>query len=622
MIDYRDPTIFETYNARKLTPSQVAQTFMPPHSFFEIVKRINHIVVGPRGSGKTTLLKMLQLSALQHWKHEQAEEITKNIDYLSVFIPSDKVWEKDFELVDSLKINEHKKKLIKHTIFTTHTLLAILTTFRSCLDKELEGHENLKKFYIDLQKNDEAEIVDSLCELLDLNVRISSLNALETRLEHRAQFIGEIVNIYVDNTTEFDDSNCLFINKPYMPTIVSALKIINRFTNKNEMKWALTYDELEIAPIEIREILLNNLRSSDQILLFKLSFYPYTEEFKLFNNPQGAHEKNDYTAINLTYAYKRDAREFCQGMYNQICNVLGLDGIESHKVFGYSEFELGNVDRQRGNSAYIDSTTLTNRFISLEKKDKTFKYHLKNKKINLTQLEGMNDIDRAMFLRKITNLVSVRDTFLGDNSSLKSRRQVDLYTGDKTLFDITEGNPRVFLNVVSPLLQEYARSRLKVQTPSQKTNVYMAKDRFLSLLHTIPVPDSCRKYGYIGLNQFVKEIGDYFFKKVVTDSFNADAPLSFFIDKNTPIYIQEMVGNALNAGAFIHIPKKQGNTLLKSLENERFRLSYLLAPEYGLPLFVGPERALSNILDIKPPKAQIQPSLFDSIVLEKKSEND
>lgn len=53
------PTIFDAFNARYLSPVDVAATFIPSESFKLLSEQNHSVLVGPRGSGKTTLLKML-----------------------------------------------------------------------------------------------------------------------------------------------------------------------------------------------------------------------------------------------------------------------------------------------------------------------------------------------------------------------------------------------------------------------------------------------------------------------------------------------------------------------------------------------------------------------------------
>jgi len=58
------------------------------------------------------------------------------------------------------------------------------------------------------------------------------------------------------------------------------------------------------------------------------------------------------------------------------------------------------------------------------------------------------------------------------------------------------------------------------------------------------------------------------------------------------------LGRALNAGAIVYV-RDGGPMILSSLKTfraKRFRISYLLAPLYGLPLRLGKAVALSTIL--------------------------
>jgi len=59
----------------------------------------------------------------------------------------------------------------------------------------------------------------------------------------------------------------------------------------------------------------------------------------------------------------------------------------------------------------------------------------------------------------------------------------------------------------------------------------------------------------------------------------------------------EALGRALNSGAIILAPDPGGEALLSSLRGKRFRLSYMLAPGYGLPLNLGRPMALSHVLE-------------------------
>ncbi len=73
--DLPNQTLPAAFNAVKLSPVEVATTFVPPPAFTSLLTADNVLLSGPRGSGKTTLLKMLQSEALEHWQHDTAKAV-------------------------------------------------------------------------------------------------------------------------------------------------------------------------------------------------------------------------------------------------------------------------------------------------------------------------------------------------------------------------------------------------------------------------------------------------------------------------------------------------------------------------------------------------------------------
>lgn len=57
-----------------------------------------------------------------------------------------------------------------------------------------------------------------------------------------------------------------------------------------------------------------------------------------------------------------------------------------------------------------------------------------------------------------------------------------------------------------------------------------------------------------------------------------------------------ILGQALNAGAIVYIPDEDGQLSFTSLRHKRFRVSYLVAPLYGIPIRLEPGVNLSTIL--------------------------
>lgn len=97
-----DSISYSSYNARFLTPMQVAQSFIPSQNFEKLLLEDHCQIIGPRGSGKTSLLKMLLPDAIDNWKHHRAEHYREKINFSSVFIPTDIVWKHQLESICSI----------------------------------------------------------------------------------------------------------------------------------------------------------------------------------------------------------------------------------------------------------------------------------------------------------------------------------------------------------------------------------------------------------------------------------------------------------------------------------------------------------------------------------------
>jgi hypothetical protein len=67
----------------------------------------------------------------------------------------------------------------------------------------------------------------------------------------------------------------------------------------------------------------------------------------------------------------------------------------------------------------------------------------------------------------------------------------------------------------------------------------------------------------------------------------------------------------VNFGVLVHIPQPHGDDATGSLRNERFRLAYLFAPLYRLPLRLGRSINLSSVLAAPPPPPVDQLGLLE-----------
>jgi hypothetical protein len=88
----------------------------------------------------------------------------------------------------------------------------------------------------------------------------------------------------------------------------------------------------------------------------------------------------------------------------------------------------------------------------------------------------------------------------------------------------------------------------------------------------------------------------HFFEDTVGGAFKPEPATTFIVDRDVPKHVADAVGVALNQGAIVFIPWKEDEYVLGETYDKRFRLSYLLAARYHLPLTYGSWTNLSTVL--------------------------
>jgi hypothetical protein len=241
---------------------------------------------------------------------------------------------------------------------------------------------------------------------------------------------------------------------------------------------------------------------------------------------------------------------------------------------------------------------------------------------------------RAKTFRKINSIVIVREAFrkhdpkkhhnntngqapnkfIQDNPrSRRSRKNPGVYAGATAFFAICESNPRFLIGMLNQLLGEGTgkENPLRIDASLQAAVYASATARFRAYLRTVPSPKGISS-GSRGLLSLMDRIGTYFYNECVAGPFDDDPDGTFIVDANTYQELASALQIALNAGAIIWVPEKKDATILTSIRGKRFRLSYLLAPYYQLPLHLGRQVSLGKILresSAEPDKDQ--PNLFD-----------
>jgi hypothetical protein len=598
------PTAFDSFNARALEPAQVARTFVPPRQYSELVKHTHTLIVGPRGSGKTTLLKMLQAPALEAWSHQLASEFRQRVNFTGVFVPTDVSWSAQLDALGGGRLSPEHQRIISMATFTTHVLRQLIAALHYRVhapnDPALTPHRR-----VELTASQEATVVAEIAREWMIEPAVPSLSALRRALTGRLSGIRALASAEALTDSSLRSERFAgigYLHLQFREASAVAIEVFDEMAGEIHGKWALLFDELELAPQWIREDLMRSLRSSDDRFLFKLSTSPYTEDVRVFDQPQGAMAGHDFESIPLWYAHREEGFPFCRALLESMIKEYGIPEVDATRLFGRSEFETEQAEWTPSGTAYSPGSRLHARFLRLAAKDKSFRDYLAAKGIDPHRMHELKGDERAAEVRKVTSLVAVRDAFRGPDGQgqnpvrARSRKNPDLYRGAASLFAIVEGNPRWFIGIVGTLLREQYYPGLPISAGAQVSEVVKAANRFRALLRTIPSRAVSTDAQPRGLLSVLDPIGRFFFKAVVVDDFNPDPPGSFTVDAESGPLLTESLGRALNAGAIVYVPDQDSQTVLGALRGKRFRLSYLLAVHYRIPIRLGREVSLSRIL--------------------------
>lgn len=579
-------TYYGAFNARWMSPEEVAEKFVPLPSFSRLVRAGHSVLMGPRGCGKTTLLKMLTRRALRVWNSCDRAARYPNVfhvpDYEAIYVPSDVRWLSEVRDVDTLAGLPHTaREQVQRVMITASVLNEALDVFRVLVD---EGADSEKD-----RRQAEASICECLIELWRLQAAVPSFRDLSNRVEDMMVDLRGILN--VDDTPALTKYMRALPPVMYAHSLDAAIQCCKRIwpllpSAVQPRKWAICYDELEIAPSWLHSELLSSLRSIDQSFFLKLTWNP------IFPSAITAPEPGaDFTVVRLWNSHVKDPVPFCEELTRAFLNERFPDsGISPDAFLGHSVFasdDSGQDDREyrRGSSVYAAMKELA-------KEDGAFAAELLERGIRLDDPVPSEDPvlrEKQMdeFFRKAKPVVLLRRAFLKDGRK-RTRKSVTLYAGKQAVFAVSEGNPRWLLGLLNDLcdMVDVSREDARVGQIShrrQATVINAASRRFKALIKATPVGASTLPLPGLSLNALVDDLAGLFCRMLYGEKFPLDPVGSFRIGKVIAPHVEASIRRALEIGALVHIGRSPVDVPVR-IVGERFRLSFMICPTYKLPL--------------------------------------
>lgn len=609
----------ETFNARFLNPREVGQSFVVPPFLHDIAAPNNTAILGPRGSGKTTLLKMLTLPALLSWSNPEREILADRLSYLSVYIPSSLTWNADYRRFSGGQLSEEVGNLVSISLFRHNVLFSLLNTWTEASSIEVQRDRKLARFSLPIGSAEEAQLVRDLARHWELILPIASVGGLREAISGRLRLLQKLsvhaahVNTKVSDLLEKYD----FLSAHLLDDCSAFADFISAAYQRDQ-KFALCFDEVEIAPDAIADAIIRMPRSIDQRFLVKFSAAPYVGVSAKLKDSTAPTQREDYRFVLLSSFSAKETRKFSESLFNSVASNCGVHS-RAADVLGSSLIDdEAYREGKELESPYRTRGAYQRRFAALVETDASFAQYVEQKQINVHDLSKGTENERAALIRKIIWPVLIREEFLF-RTEKPSRRRLrtatavsDIYTGAGSLFAVCEGNPRQIIGLMEPMLRSLRGGSpdAKIKRSVQKQMLERTISAYFALVSTVPIHKSYQNVH--SLVDMISLIGSYFRATVLGRSFDPDPVLSFEVDADLPSPIKELVGRGINLGAFVLADvTKSGETpyRLGDITGLKARLSNIFAPHFRLPLTSGRTLRLSTILKRAESTQQSQPLL-------------
>jgi len=582
---------FFSYNAVNLSAGDVARTFVDPVAYGQLVAADNAILVGPRGAGKTTLLKMLQSEALEVWDGESADMFASYVKSSGVFIGADRLWAEQLDATA-----EPIRVALSNAAYAFHVARSLSRVMQFRLHGPREGSLRAH-LRVNMSSELEAQAAAALSRYFSLGGSPRDMTGVSRLVQRRLVDLGGL-----RHAARFDDVDIpAWVHIDALTAAEAAVTEFNALAGESEHRWTLLFDELELAPSELVRELLSRLRGGMSPINYKLSLAPVLEHAKLLGGAVGAVDGQDMDVIALSGTRREDATLFTGRLFEQYFSRQTPGGtVGLQKLFGDSLTDgreaVTTDDSGDGklSSVYSAKGPVGKAMAELRAKDVSFKKYLDRNRIDLAHIDELAGSSRAAKVRKMRNLVVTRNYFRGSDS-MRSRKSAELYSGYDALTVFPDGNPRMTLSLLRELHIRLAQNLDERVSPSQQGQAILAvQERFVALLSA---QESAVVRGQpMTVLELLDLIGGRLASRILEEEFSPDAPAGFSVGRNLPGGIILLLERAFNAGALIPVDGLDKNRVLDGVVDRKFRLSYLLAPRYKLPMRMGKAVSLASLL--------------------------
>lgn len=424
---------FSDSQARNFSDTKLINEFCPISNYWSLFNDQHEVLLGTRGSGKTFLLKMMRYSMLKRIQDPRAQDLAKKKEYIALYVPM------YLEFVTHLTSSDSaEEKQVQLFQFAFNCLLAqsMLVELKEILSEESDKMQWAKK-------NLELSLALNSCWFNDDASDVSDLFSLTTKL--RKLF-------YNFDVATGDMTNIPPVFKRQMGASLLAVKeiVAECLGLPEEPTWIICIDEAEFLTEPLQRCINSVFRSDSRRIALKVATLPYYHRTLNTLDPKIAvsagndfsyrvvdmdHESIDF--INLTNALvsSRLKTRFDPNLdISRLEDFLGMIGGDDQLDYYREE-----VKEKAATDDMIMQDIVSE--LSEERKRSAKNYSNPRKTIR-------DKFAPVFYVRRMYKL------------SRKGNTKPGWYAGSQMIRKISQGNPRVFIQIMNNLFEKARNSEL------------------------------------------------------------------------------------------------------------------------------------------------------------------
>ena len=431
-----DPNPFSDSQARNYADTKISNEFYPTSLFWSLFNDQHEVLLGTRGSGKTFLLKMMRRSMLKRIDGDKAKSLVNSNEYFALYVPM------HVEIVSEYKkLDDDPERQVKVFQFFFNCILAeaivqemqeILKEQTDVIQSAIVGHQLACKLDFSWFSNDKSygEVV--------------TLEDLDQKLK----------DMYLSFDLENGDLQAIpaVFTRQICASLISAKGIITNVLRwEEEPTWIICVDEAEFLNENMQKCINSVFRADSNRIALKvatLPFYHKTHNTLVPGMRVSASNDFSYRFIDMEY----DSEEY-KCLTNQLCAHRLRTRLISRQIeIDTLEDFLGKV----GNDDYIDYYRAE---VGEEKstKEKIEEGILSSFSESRRRGAASYSNKRKTVYDKYAPIFYVREMY---KIARSGHSKPGWYAGASVIRKVSQGNPRMFIQIMNALFEKARRTRL------------------------------------------------------------------------------------------------------------------------------------------------------------------